>query len=359
MAGMDNEVLYGTRCRVNDGSVSAPAFTYANDLDSGIYRIGENNQAVACGGVSPMNWTDTLTSCTSQFYALVTELSHILERTTATTNNRVTPLVVRLLCSGTALNGFGPDIDFQGENSAGSTVSFGRLAFYASDITAGSIDTVLLVRAPINSVDTDIFFASGDQAGFRDGTASLPGIAFIGDTNTGIYRIGSDNMGFAAGGAAAGSTNGSQWFFRDGSSGIPGISFLNDTNTGFRRSAADTFHVVTGGTDRMTWDDQGRTRILQGYVTGVTKTATDYVVLNTDNYIGVTSTAAARNMTLTSANFISGQEFTFKDESMAAGTNNITLTPSSGTIDNQSTAVINTNGGSLRVKFDGTNYWLL
>ena len=35
---------------------------------------------------------------------------------------------------------------------------------------------------------------------FGDGTVSLPGIAFTSDTNTGIYRIGADNIGIALGG---------------------------------------------------------------------------------------------------------------------------------------------------------------
>ncbi len=39
---------------------------------------------------------------------------------------------------------------------------------------------------------------------FPDGTASLPGISFASDSNTGIYRIGTDNFGFSAGGALIG-----------------------------------------------------------------------------------------------------------------------------------------------------------
>lgn len=37
-----------------------------------------------------------------------------------------------------------------------------------------------------------------------DGTASAPGLSFSSDTNTGIYRIGADNVGFATAGTAVG-----------------------------------------------------------------------------------------------------------------------------------------------------------
>lgn len=319
MAGMDNEVLYGTRCRVNDGSVSAPAFTYASDLDSGIYRIGANNQAVSCGGVSPMNWTDTLTSCTSQFYALVTELSHILERTTATTNTRITPLVVRLLCSGTALNGFGPDIDFQGENSAGSTVSFGRVAFYASDVTAGSVDGVMLVRVPINSVDTDVFFANGNQAGFRDGTVSLPGISFINDSGLGIYRQGSGNFSAASGGNEIWRTTGG--------------SFLTQQILG-----------VNGG-----------------WFIDVNRTATDISPNTNQVLISVTDTSVQRTVTLP-ASPSNGQIYIIKDASGAAATNNIVVTVSGGvkTIDGSVIRLISSNYGAMSVYYDSIagNYFI-
>lgn len=34
-----------------DGSVSAPAYTFTNDGDTGIYRIGTNNLGISIGGI--------------------------------------------------------------------------------------------------------------------------------------------------------------------------------------------------------------------------------------------------------------------------------------------------------------------
>lgn len=102
----------------------------------------------------------------------------------------------------------------------------------------------------------------------------------------------------------------------------------------------------------------------QGNVVKLTKTATSYVALRTDYYIGVTNTAAARTITLpntgstTLAPFI-GQVFIIKDESGAAGTNNITVTPNGGNIDGAASYVINTNYGRVEILFDGTNYFVI
>jgi len=89
-----------------------------------------------------------------------------------------------------------------------------------------------------------------------------------------------------------------------------------------------------------------------------TATATSYTVLTTDYVIGVTSTSAARTITLPSAPLVN-QVFIIKDESGAASINNITVTVSGGAIniDGATTSLIYTNYGSLTVYFNGTKYF--
>src|SRR5438128_2357015 len=65
--------------------------------------------------------------------------------------------------------------------------------------------------------------------------------------------------------------------------------------------------------------------VQQGYVAR-TATATTYTALTTDVYIGVTSTASARTINLPAAATCgAGKTYIVKDESGAAGTNNITI----------------------------------
>lgn len=88
--------------------------------------------------------------------------------------------------------------------------------------------------------------------------------------------------------------------------------------------------------------------------------AGNYTIVAADpDYIGVTSTAAARTITLPTANLLTaGRTFVIKDESGAAGTNNITVQRgSTDTIDGATTKVISTNYGSVRVYTDGSSKW--
>ncbi len=93
-----------------------------------------------------------------------------------------------------------------------------------------------------------------------------------------------------------------------------------------------------------------------------TATATNYTVLITDSIIGVTSTAAARTITLPSAVTVgAGTMYIIKDESGGAATNNISIASvSSQTFDGAaSPLVINTNYGSKRIYSDGANWFVI
>lgn len=97
---------------------------------------------------------------------------------------------------------------------------------------------------------------------------------------------------------------------------------------------------------------------VQGQVVKRTATATSYTVLANDYYIGITSTAAARTITLPSTGLINNQIFIIKDESGGAATNNISVTVNGGAIliDGTATYAINTNYGSIQLLWNGTKF---
>lgn len=119
------------------------------------------------------------------------------------------------------------------------------------------------------------------------GTASLPGVMFGADTNTGMYRIGADNIGWAVNGLRAADLHKiaarSEAGFRVSysstsdadplmvSAGVasnPAFTFGGDQDTGMYRSAANQVAFAAGGTLRMLF---GGADFIYYYSNGSTK----------------------------------------------------------------------------------------
>lgn len=87
-----------------------------------------------------------------------------------------------------------------------------------------------------------------------NGTVSLPGIAFGGDTDNGLYYIGANEIGLALGGAlkwdyssTGTSFTGGQLNMPDGTMAAPILRFTNDIDTGFCRVTTNTLGISAGG----------------------------------------------------------------------------------------------------------------
>lgn len=101
-------------------------------------------------------------------------------------------------------------------------------------------------------------------------------------------------------------------------------------------------------------------RFKTGTIRHRTPTAVDYVVLVTDELIGVTSTGTNRAITLPApAAATAGQTWTIVDEGGGATANNITMTPAAGLINNAASKAIVLNRGWMIVYHDGTNYFAM
>lgn len=84
-----------------------------------------------------------------------------------------------------------------------------------------------------------------------------------------------------------------------------------------------------------------------------------YLVGSNDFYVSVDSTNGAFSVTLPNTAPIN-RVFIIKDKAGTAATHNVTIASQFGSalFDGQSSAVISTNYGSVRVVFNGTNYEL-
>lgn len=85
--------------------------------------------------------------------------------------------------------------------------------------------------------------------------------------------------------------------------------------------------------------------------------ASDYTSAG-ETIIGITSTASARTVTLSTAETVDGRVIIVKDESGAAGTNAITIvTEGAQLIDGAASLDINANYGAARLYSDGQNWY--
>ena len=127
-------------------------------------------------------------------------------------------------------------------------------------------------NAWISLYELDGTFLAGDIS-LSGGAVATPSLFFTGDTNTGIYSPGADQVGISTGGTSrfeVSTTAVSSTLpvvHPLGAVGTPSITFTGDTNTGIWSPTADTIAFSEGGAEAMRIDSSGR--LLVGTSTSV------------------------------------------------------------------------------------------
>lgn len=139
-----------------------------------------------------------------------------------------------------------------------------------------------------------------------------------------------------------------------------GVTASGAANTYAVQQANSSYsHTFYGGTTAiMTLRGDGLLTTTGGFIKKLrVATTTPITVASSDHYVlSNMASAGAVAVSLTGAT-PAGMSFTVKDAKGDAAANNITITPTSGTIDGAATLVINTNYGKANVVSDGVNYW--
>ena len=91
-------------------------------------------------------------------------------------------------------------------------------------------------------------------------------------------------------------------------------------------------------------------------MTAFSEVTVDTVVGLAGGFYLVDTTAGNITITLPDATLVLGREYTVKR--LTAGANTLTVTPTSGSIDDGASATIPTQYEALRFKSDGTDYWV-
>jgi hypothetical protein len=160
----------------SNGAAATPSITFASDTNTGIYRSGADEVAVACNGAEVARFVTTGLSVTGA----------ILVTGDVVTG---TEIYVGAGTAGTPAYSFGGDPNTGMYNIGADTIGFaaggaevGRISATALQLAAG-VDLIALAET---------IHASGTNA--------APTITFFGDDNTGIYSPGADQVAVTTGG---------------------------------------------------------------------------------------------------------------------------------------------------------------
>jgi hypothetical protein len=99
--------------------------------------------------------------------------------------------------------------------------------------------------------------------GLSTDSAAAPSFSFTGDTDTGLFRTGTNSLGLTTGGTVRLTLSTSALVSTlpfdapDGTSAAPAFTFSGDTNTGMFRPASDTIAFTEGGVERMRINSSG------------------------------------------------------------------------------------------------------
>lgn len=234
--GSANLTTDGSYIRVGNGSAATPTFSFVSDPDTGMYAAVANTLSFATGG------TIRAFISTSQF--------------------SITPQLVTADGSAAApAHSFGTD-----PNTGMYSVGADSLGFAAGGVLQLTVNTSgLTVATGLISPGASFTGTVANTQGYTSGTGTVgaPAYSFGSDTNTGMYRPAADTLSFACGGVlqlnlttAAASFTGNLdigGFFTapSASSANPTYSFTGDTNTGMYGVGADILGFATGATLRM------------------------------------------------------------------------------------------------------------
>jgi hypothetical protein len=182
-----------------DGTATAPGWRFANDTDTGFYRIGVDNLGLSLGGTKRWDFAaagSTLTG-TLTVSGAVTLQSTLAVTGNATLSGTLGVTGAATLSSTLAVTG---DATF---NGTGTQTFAGRLRVggYSGTAPVNGIGVAGAIDAQSTLAVTGNTTLSG-ALGIRDGTVSSLGLWFSADTDTGFYRHAVDRMGIATGGVA-------------------------------------------------------------------------------------------------------------------------------------------------------------
>lgn len=120
-------------------------------------------------------------------------------------------------------------------------------------IASGGIGTGPFLHFADGGTDVFKILGAAGQVQTKPGSAATPAYSFLLDSNTGMYNPSTDAVAISVGGTATTQFDSSRLFTNvpiqvpDGSAALPAVTFLNDTNLGLYRIGTDEMGVSAAG----------------------------------------------------------------------------------------------------------------
>lgn len=242
--------------------------------------------------------------------------------------------------TGTGVNVFGTSPTITTSIGIGAAPAAGRILPISASLTGSSTSIVAFVTSDIKSDVTSSAFIYRSSPTVENASFTIPDL-YHNSVFPGTY------------GALATITR--QYGFYCAST-LTGAA----TNYGFfsniALSGATRYNFYAAGTAPNYFEGIIQTNSGRIVKTRVVTAAGAITVATTDYYIGVNKTVGAATTVNLPASPATGTAFIIKDEKGDAATNNITLTPAAGNIDNAGTFVMVTNNQSVIIIYNGTQW---
>jgi hypothetical protein len=244
-AEFTNALTIGGVTSFAGGSAAAPGLTFTGDTNTGMYRLAADTLGFATGGVERF-YIDS-SGVTQYLGAIKLNTGNPLIFDTAAGTQRLA--IYRT--AGAQRWAVGIDGSAESGSDAGS-----NFVFYTYN-DAGSFLTTALSISRSNNTAT---FAGGIRS--AAGSAASPAFSFSADTNTGFYSGGADIMALSVGGTNRWNWNTAAMFsgagtgsaamaYNIGTAAAPSFYFVSDSDTGMYRVGADQLGFSVGGTLRL------------------------------------------------------------------------------------------------------------
>lgn len=276
MAGTYPKVTVDAKGRVTSGTTlvagDIPAISQANV--TGLVASLAAKEATITAGLVSQYWrgdkswqtlnTDAVTEATNQYFTTARARSAAVVNSTAGTETDQAPSVSATKAYVSAqISGLGDITDVvAGTGLTGGATSGAATLNIDVGTTANKIvqlDGTARLPAVDGSQLTNLPPAT--TIALADGAAATPSFNFTSDTDTGLYRVGANEIGFALGGSQEYTMNGTRFqssntnsfYLRQsgGYDGGPTYSFPSDTDTGMYRTSADVLSFATAGVERL------------------------------------------------------------------------------------------------------------